>query len=430
MYVVRVCSLLLMLVALTIQGCSPDEAGGARSREGGSNVPAGDDTFGNAEPRDDGDFGNTMGMTSRPTPGAVGDGGTINPDVCESIGESTEPGLAAVDIVWVVDGSGSMIDEAERLQMEMDNFVMDISSAGVDTHVVLVGQDDLVPANSQLAMSGNYRFVEDDVDSWNSLERLVARFPDYSDFLRPFAHVHFIVVTDDESRHPGGTPMDRANTFMGEMEGLLDADYSVHAIASPGNVGDPPCGPEPRPTQQVFDCCAAYALTLYILPPAAGAPLNCDQVTAEVTPQLCPRALASAAAPGVTYYTLADLTGGVTQSICQDDWTPVFGSLKDAVVESAPLPCNYEIPDAPTGMVFDRSKVNVKFTPTGTDPSTVAPFANVAAADDCGDSTAWYYDNPEAPAEVLLCPETCDLVGSGEGGAVEVLFGCATVVLE
>jgi hypothetical protein len=295
---------------------------------------------------------------------------------------------------------------------------------------VLIGQDDLVPAGSQLAQSGNYLYIEDDVGSRNALQRILARFPDYQSFLRPFAHVHYIIVTDDESNYMGDTPDARASTFVTELDAVLGADYSIHAIASEGEVGDPPCGPTPRPAQGVIDCCALYALAFYLAPPASGPPWNCEMYTAEVTRELCPRALASAAAPGVTYYRLAGLTGGVTQSICQDDWTPVFGSLKDAVVESAPLPCNYEIPAPPDGMVFDREKVNVKFTPTGVSSDTVEPFANVASADACGDSQAWYYDDPDSPGEVLLCPQLCDLVGSGEGGTVDVLFGCATVVLE
>ncbi len=122
--------------------------------------------------------------------------------------------LAAVDIIWVVDTSGSMVDETERIQRNMDNFVAEISASGVDTRVILIAQADIVPPNSNLAQSGNYRYVMDEIDSHNSLDRIVATFSRYSDFLRENAHVHYIVVSDDESRYLSlPTPENRASRF-------------------------------------------------------------------------------------------------------------------------------------------------------------------------------------------------------------------------
>ena len=80
-------------------------------------------------------------------------------------------------------------------------------------------------------------------------------------------------------------------------------------------------------------------------------------------------------------------------------------------------------------MSLDKGKVNVKYIPQGGDPSTVQPYGKVAGADACGDLSAWYFDNDLAPTEVLLCPAACTAVGSGAGGSVDVLFGCATVVV-
>jgi hypothetical protein len=371
------------------------------------------------------DFGNSRAGQGggRALPPLGGGGGSNVPDACGT-GRTAEKGLAAVDIVWVIDGSGSMVDEAQRLQTNIDSFVSGIAAAGVDTRVVLIGQQDLVPANSALAMSGNYRFVQHDVDSHNLLDVLVERFPDYSSFLRPFAHVHFIAVTDDEStfmRLP--TPDERAQAFRMAMDNLLTADYSVHAIASPGSVTDFPCAPE-SVAPEIVQCCRDYILTLFFtLPP------GCDKYPNDVTPLTCPF-LGGAAAPGVTYFTLAQQTSGVGASICSEDWTMVFGSLSDAVIESAPLPCNYAIPAPPPGMTFQRELVNVKYTPPGGDKTKVTPYPNVRDAAACGDNLAWYYDNPETPKEVLLCPAACMTVGSGQGGAVDVLFGCMTIPLE
>lgn len=422
------CAVGLLLVLAAAWGCGGGDGSGTGGRRpgvgsagngsrpnptGGSTGSAGD-MFGNNQ------AGQGGRMASRPMAGA---GGSTTPAGCGT-GRTAEQGLAAVDIVWIIDGSGSMVDEAERVQNNIDSFVAGIAAAGVDTRVVLIGQDDLVPPASALAQSGNYRYVEHDVGSTNALEVLVQRFPDYSDFLRPFAHVHFIVVTDDEARFMNlNTPDARAQAFRDAMGSRLTAAYSVHAIASPGNVGDFGCAPESVPPA-IVDCCRQYILNLFFT-----LPMGCEQYPNEVTPLNCPF-LGGAAAPGVTYFTLAQQTSGVGASICSEDWTMVFGSLSDAVIESAPLPCNYEIPAPPPGMTFQRELVNVKYTPPGGDPMAVTPYPNVASAAACGDNLAWYYDDPNMPKEVLLCPAACMTVGSGQGGTVDVLFGCKTIPLE
>ena len=60
-------------------------------------------------------------------------------------------------------------------------------------------------------------------------------------------------------------------------------------------------------------------------------------------------------------------------------------------------------------------------------------FVKVANAAACGPAGGWYYDNDAAPTQVLLCPASCDFaqssVGPGKTGRIEVLFGCATIVM-
>ncbi|MBN1652570.1 MAG: VWA domain-containing protein [Deltaproteobacteria bacterium] len=340
---------------------------------------------------------------------------------CGSIGATAEMELAEVDIIWVVDTSGSMIDETERIQRNMDTFVAEISASGVDTRVVLIAQLDIVPPNSNLAQSGNYIYVNDQIDSHNSLDRIVETFSRYSSFIRETAHVHFIIVSDDESRYLSlQTPEERASQFQSDIEAILDPDFSVHAIASE-SVGGFPCVPESDEPEFV-KCCQDSALTFWIIP-AVGCEGYTDRMLLE-----CPF-LGGAFAPGLTYYALAANTGGVAMSICQQDWTEVFGSLRDAVIESAPLPCDYAIPPPPEGEVHDFSKVNMKYTPHGVDPATVQPYPRVNDAGRCGNNAAWYYDNNDAPTKIILCPAACERVGSGDGGSVTVLFDCAPVIL-
>ena len=57
----------------------------------------------------------------------------------------------------------------------------------------------------------------------------------------------------------------------------------------------------------------------------------------------------------------------------------------------------------------------------------------VGSAADCEPTTGgWYYDadpkNGGTPTKILVCPATCDLVGAGSGGQVDIRVGCKTVL--
>src|SRR5262245_27178640 len=45
---------------------------------------------------------------------------------------------APVDILWVIDNSGSMGEEEDRVQDNMNNFAMSIAASGVDYHVIVI----------------------------------------------------------------------------------------------------------------------------------------------------------------------------------------------------------------------------------------------------------------------------------------------------
>ena len=45
------------------------------------------------------------------------------------------------------------------------------------------------------------------------------------------------------------------------------------------------------------------------------------------------------------------------------------------------------------------------------------------------DQAAWYYDNPSAPTQILLCPSACALVSDLENGArVTATIACEEYV--
>jgi hypothetical protein len=247
-------------------------------------------------------------------------------------------------------------------------------------------------ANTPLANDPRYKFIDTRVDSNNPLDIAVSSFPMYSSFLRADAATHFVFVTDDESRYKGlATPAERATSFHTDMMGLLKRSFTLHTIASEGPTAcrDPNCMPD-----------ASTGICVFVM-------LGCG-----------------AAAPGDTYYALAAMTHGLTASICVSDWNAIFKPLSDAVIASAPLPCNYLIPPSPAGQTLDPTKVNVRWSDPAMRETTFGKAANGGA---CANELGWYYDDATKPKEVLLCPATCQRVA--EGGTLNIAYGCATVIL-
>jgi hypothetical protein len=318
-----------------------------------------------------------------------------------------------IDIVWVVDSSQSMFGEQALIKANLMQFADGITKSNIDVSIVMVSKyPTLIPGSIQvpglcpdtppdplagtpLATDPRYHFVETEVGSNDTLNIARDRFPMYSQFLRPGSAVHFIVVTDDEAQYRNAaSPQARAMQFQADMMMLLGRPFQYHTISSPPGMrcSSPNCTPDINQ-----GICALIDL-------------GCQ-----------------AAAGGDTHYATAMLTKGLTASICEADWSPIFKKFQEAVIKSAPLPCDYTIPPPPKNESLDREKVNVSYTPAGA--TTEEQLGNVNDVAGCGAKEGWYYDKPkpEKPTKVLLCPAACTKVSAG--GAMNIVYGCDTVVL-
>jgi len=285
---------------------------------------------------------------------------------CAGVAVEADTEVVPVDVVWVVDSSGSMSGEAERVQDNMNRFAAAVLGAGIDPRVVMITEADFIVVPDPLGSDAeHYRFVERDVGSSAPLSRLLSEFPRYADFLRPDAVLHFVAVTDDESNLS-------AAEFDAQMDALLEGrEYVFHAIASEDIGGDE-----------------------------------------------CP----GAADIGAIYYQLAAMTTGLQVSICTEDWTDVFTRLQEHIFASAPVPCELVIPEPPEDLTLDYDRVNVEVRSSSGDPEVVP---NVGDGDACV-AAGWYYDDPDAPARVHLCPATCETVNSLPDAEIDLTFGCDT----
>lgn len=279
-----------------------------------------------------------------------------------------------VDIIWVIDNSGSMDAEERRVQDNMNAFATRIAASGIDYHVVVIADTGNINVPPPLGGSPEFLAVNRHVDSNNPLEIVIATYPMYQAFLRPGAVRHFVAVTDDESDWS-------ASQF----------ESAIAALVAPG-----------FPDGFVFHAVVAEA------PPFFPGPC-----------------LALSAAAGDVYIQLQEAHGGVFFSLCSTNWSPLFDTLATSVTANVSLPCFYDLPNPGPGMTLDFQKVNFIYTPTGGAP---APVPQRASATDCGGAHGWYYDDAANPTAIILCPATCTVLEADPTGTVEVSYGCATII--
>lgn len=329
------------------------------------------------------------GGSARTDSGAPTDSGRSNPDSCR--GTSCDAGTHAhdaalddpgdsgackiargdgisrklpVDIVWVIDDSLSMLDDITRIQQNMASFAQSLVQVGLDDyHIIVLNEPTLTlapPWDATALGLDPMRFFPVSVVAFNDcLTPTVASFSSWSGDLRPDAALHFIMVTDDDS-------LMSWPDFKAQMDPLLDGrKYTVHAIVDP--------------------------------------PEHCLGSTR----------------PGTAYWEAAAATGGQQRSICEGDWSPTFTAIEDSIQSTAQIPCSYAIPDLGYGQTYDWMQVNVQHTLDGAS----TPFRRKVSEDDCAADTGWYYDNADAPTQVLLCPAACSEVEQ-QGGSISIEFVC------
>jgi hypothetical protein len=297
---------------------------------------------------------------------------------CASFSEAAQSELQPADIIFVVDNSGSMGDEANAVQANINNFSQQIIASGVDAHVVLLSSypndGNGICVDPPLGSGGcgdqdtnppTFVHIDERIGSSDALARLLGRAGDWMPSIRPESGLHVVIVTDDESN------LD-AVTFDAAFKALNPdfADYKLHGIVS------------------MQDC-------------------------------------ADAADIGETYIALGQMTGGLVSDLCLQNFQPVFDLLATEVISGSVLSCEWAIPEPPEGEEFDPDLVNVEFD-DGTGNGLL--IGRVDDSGQCGSvADGWYYDNPGNPTQILACPQTCERMQDALMATIEIQLGCATV---
>jgi len=374
------------------------DAGGAdtgRTDAGGSDVGVGTDAGADAAPADassDAGAPDATADVGTGDSGAADVGTTDAGDAGACLSQTFEPGsiLRPVDIIWAIDASPSMGEEIAIIEDRLDDFALRVGASGLDYRVVLIGSDreQYIPAEAHEYFeicvppplsaeprcpdvdSDRYLHVREPIHSAEALAETIATFPQYRDFLRPDAVKHFVFVTDDDERRAGLAEFEA----LIEREPVLGDRVHVHSVVD--FIGyDPGC-----PFDEALCSCGDER--------------------------------------GEAYLAMSAATDGLTASVCDADWTPLFEALEERVTDAVAVPCAVEVPDPGEGYEVDYREVLVRTT--GDDPRDLPRVAGVS---DCTDAGGWYFDDDDAPTRLLLCPASC----GAEADGLEVELECVTV---
>lgn len=363
-----------------------DQGGGAG---GGADDPS--------DPGDPGDPG-----------GGDADGGTSG-DICPPITFESELTRAPVDIIIAVDSSGSMGDEAQRVQGNLNRFSMLAKQSGTDHRIVMLTRSSFVTVPAPLGTDPTrYRFIETPVESTDAMLYMMSEYPRYKDFLRPNAKTHFVVVSDDNSTVS-------ARCFKELMEQVLGHPFQYHSIVSEHATGQAVPSLDAAPECSCTEAGGAAWIE-------AGDLNNVSACTADFS-GFAPfaNACGGAASPGQVHRSLTEATDGLFVSICTADWTAAFDQLLKEVTESS-IPCQFDVPEPPGGFTFEPADIQLAHTaPVG--GRRALKRASSAACTD-GD---WYLAGGAGAGKIQLCQASCNTV-TEQGGTLEMDWECAGVV--
>ena len=414
-----------MAALVLIAGCSAansdtvqtahDSAGGNAAGPGAIGGSTG------SPPLSGGGTGNSLVVGEPPagTAGAVASGGG---EACATQQADAVVTHLPVDIIVVIDNSGSMQDEIDAVSRSINvNFANVLQASAVDYRVILIsrhakkGRETSIcvtaplsanatcpPTPDQPAFTDRFYQYSLKVDSLNSLELITTTYdatkPDefklaplgWSAWLRPAATKVFLEITDDNSTTMSAADFDSKLLALSpdNFGTTAHRKYTFHSIIG--------IGEKPTPTD-------------------AWLPSEPLQTS------LCTGNGDTVENAGPAYQELSRLTSGLRFPLCQfNAFDTVFESIANNVASHAGIACEFAIPPAPADRELVLSKVAVSYDPGDGTPSTT--YGQAMSAADCVPD-AFYIDAKTQKIE--LCPEACAAAQTGVKPAINVLFTCA-----
>lgn len=336
-----------------------------------------------------------------------------------------------VDIILLLDNSGSMEDELEAVEANINvSFASVLNDSNVDYHLILISRhrqearDESEEASTSICvttpLSGlvscdeaekpvfsnsffQYSTKLESTDSFDvAIDTYEAPFDSereekfeqapqgWSAWLRPQAKKVFLEMTDDNEDMP------------------IDDFVSSLVTMAPQHFGADPANP-------AFVFHSIIGLAEKPVPTEAYAP---DE---PVQPELCDGNDNEVTNAGESYQELSIRTGGLRFPLCQfGAYDVVFQRIADDVVQRAAA-CDFPFPPPPAGLELDLDRVAIRYTPGDGDESD---FKQAPEFADC-QADAFYIANDR----LNLCPETCTAVRNDPLASVKALFTCRSQLI-
>ena len=243
------------------------------------------------------------------------------------------------------------------------------------------------------------------------------------------------------SCYSGGANATCTASDYGDLEVAIDLVSANQGaiIASLGNHGPRGLTPTAPALTGAIEAASAYATAhadhvVAVVLATDGVPTECSPTL--VADIAAVAATAAAATPPVLTFVIGignvsalnaiASAGGTNQAYLVTPGANAGQAFLDALdaIHGSLLACEFDIP-VPSVGPFDPALVNVEFTVGGQTQS----FGQVTNAGACGPSGGWYYDDPNNPTKIVLCATSCDLVKSyTTGAALHIVLGCPTII--
>lgn len=339
-----------------------------------------------------------------------------------------------VDIILLLDNSGSMSDELDAVEANINvNFAEILATSDVDYQVILISRHREEPRDDsgesstsvcvQSPLSGladctnaeqpvfSQRFFQystklESTDSFDVLlDTYAPPFPSsdreekydqaplgWSAWLRPGAKKVFLEMTDDDEDMP------------------ITDFVSALVERAPEHFGSDPAAPS-------FVFHSIIGVAEKAIPTEAYLP---DE---PVQPETCTGNDNDVQNAGESYQELSRITGGLRFPLCQfDAYDVVFQRIAEDVVQTRAIGCDFAVPEAPPGLVPDPENVAISYAPGNGAESVL--FGQAPALADC-QPNAFYI----ADGRLNLCPATCSTVRDNPLASLTVLMTCESQLI-